>query len=103
MIRTQESLGELIQSGEFIPYVDGVGDPRDKNVRWNIFGDCRYDLLWIVIANVASGEQFIECIKSVVHSPMKERTYGMDDADAGLSEMHAEDMWKKYEDRIRTP
>ncbi len=103
MIRTQESLGELIQSEQFIPYMDDVGDPRDKNVRWNIFGDCRYNLLWIVIANVVSGEQFIECIQSILHTPMKDRVHGMDDVDASLVEMHAEDMWNKYEDRIRTP
>ena len=100
MIRTKASLVELIQSEQFIPYMDDVGDHRHEKVRWNIFGDCRYNLLWIVVTNIANGEQFIECIKSVVYTPMKERVHSMDDADAGLAEMHTEDMWNKYKDRL---
>jgi hypothetical protein len=101
MIRTKESLEELITSNEFIPYVDAAIDDRCKDVRWYIFGDMRYDLLWVVVSNVTTGEQFIECIKSIVHAPpMKERLRGIDEADAGLVETHLDNMWNKYKERL---
>lgn len=102
MIRTKESLSELIQSEQFIPYVEGAIDERCKDVRWTILGDCRYDLLWIVLSNVVSGEQAIECIPSFA-SPLANHPDGLDVEDAALAEIHSSEMWDKYKDRIRTP
>lgn len=102
MIRTKESLAELIQSKEFIPYIDDAEDPRDKKVHWSIFGDCRYDLLWLVATNVSTGEQAIECVPSRVQisTPMKDRGDHILPLDAVLVNEHSDYMWKKYEDRL---
>lgn len=100
MIRTKDSLAELIQSEEFHPYLE-ANDPRHKDIHWHVFGDCRYGLLWIVLSNLNTGEQAIECILSRVHAPpMKERVFGLDEGDAALAQTHTEYMWNKYHKKL---
>ncbi len=99
MIRTKDSLSELIDSGKFISYVDKVADERCEDVHWTILGDCRYNLLWIVVSNVVSGEQAIECIPSL--SPrLGDNITEMDLNDAGLALAHSDNMWKKHKGRL---
>ena len=99
MIRTKKSLAELINSDEFILCVDARIDDRCKDICWTILGDRRYNLLWIVIANVATGEQFIHCIPSFT-SPLANSPYGLDSKEAAKAHMHSEYMWNKYKDRL---
>lgn len=99
MIRTQASLAELMDSNEYHSYLEV--EEHDKRV-WHIFGDYRHNLLWLVISNVSTGEQFIECILSKVDEPpMKLRDAGLDDRDAQQCQAHSLYMWDKYQDKLK--
>lgn len=99
MIRTKASLAELMDSNECHAYLEV--EEKD-NIAWHIFGDCRHNFLWIVLSNVFTGEQFIECIPSKVHTPpMKMRDIELDSQDALQCEVHSKYMWDKYKDRLK--
>lgn len=90
MIRSEESLAELIKSGDFFPYADSVADDRYPDILWTVLNDNRYDLLWVVLTHTPTQTRFIECLSSK-DTP---------EADISIAALHINNMWNKYKDRL---
>lgn len=93
MIRTKESLTELLKSPQCFLYVETADTPKSPRVVWHIYGDGRYNLLWIVLSNIKNGRQWVECIKPQWPIPLTEN---LDKENATLIQDHARYMWEKY-------
>ena len=96
MIRTEEDLNELLESKQFYPYVEQAGNDAHPDARWDVLGDVRNDLLWLVLTNIKTGKKAIECIQSpVVSPPMIDRMFGIDVSDNSAASHHSGEMWDR--------
>lgn len=100
LIRSEESLLELVSSNEFDIYVDLIEDDDYENVRWSVLGDHRNNLIWIVLDVGNEDEpQVVECIKSRALLPLNQlEAIDLNDAQAVL--MHVVEMRARHKDKL---
>lgn len=101
MIKTQESFEELIASGESMSYVV-AGDPRSKRAQWNVYGDGRHNMLWVILTNTKTDKSVYTCeLSKEEGAPIKFFPDGLREGDGEHVELIVDFMWDKFSKTLK--